>query len=88
MNGWKMSSAEEFFYLLGCNAVYSVESQPPFRKRRLTFNGLLGAISQEIELLLTTAVRISNPKCYVPVTCTYMGVCILRFGSRRLKKNL
>jgi hypothetical protein len=30
-------------------------------KRRLTFNGLHGIISLKIELLLTTAVRTSNP---------------------------
>jgi hypothetical protein len=30
-------------------------------KRRLTFNGLHGIISQKIELLITTAVRTSNP---------------------------
>jgi hypothetical protein len=32
---------------------------PP--KRRLTFNGLHGVISQKIELFITTAVRTSNP---------------------------
>jgi hypothetical protein len=32
---------------------------PP--KRRLTFNGLHGVISQKIELFITTAVRISKP---------------------------
>jgi hypothetical protein len=30
-------------------------------KRRLTFNGLHGAISQKIELFVTTAERASNP---------------------------
>jgi hypothetical protein len=32
---------------------------PP--KRRLTFNGLSGVISQKIELFITTAVRNSDP---------------------------
>jgi hypothetical protein len=32
---------------------------PP--KRRLTFNGLHGVISQKIVLFITTAVRTSNP---------------------------
>jgi hypothetical protein len=31
------------------------------QKRRLTFNGLHGVISQKIELFITTAVRTSNP---------------------------
>jgi hypothetical protein len=32
-------------------------------KRRSTFNGLYGFISQKTEFLITTAVRISNPTC-------------------------
>jgi hypothetical protein len=32
-----------------------------FPKRRLTFNGLHGVISQKIVLFITTAVRTSNP---------------------------
>jgi hypothetical protein len=41
-----------FFYILWRHV-------PP--KRRLTFNGLHGAIPNEIELFITTTVRISNP---------------------------
>jgi hypothetical protein len=57
---------------LGYNTVESIENQHVasiFRdeeqdvhpKRRLTFNGLRGVISQKIELSITTAARISNP---------------------------
>jgi hypothetical protein len=38
-------------------------------KRRFTFNGLHGGISQKIELFITTAVRSSNPT-FQGITCT------------------
>jgi hypothetical protein len=46
------------YNLLGYNAVQSVESQSTFRrrhvpqKRRLTFNGMHGIISQKLELFI------------------------------------
>jgi hypothetical protein len=45
------------FYLLGYNAMRSVESP----KRLLTFNRLHGVISQKIELFIPTSVRTSDP---------------------------
>jgi hypothetical protein len=38
-------------------------------KRRLTFTGLHGVISQKIELFLTTAVRISGPTYDIHDSC-------------------
>jgi hypothetical protein len=46
---------------LGYNAEYSVESQPTFW---LTFNGLHGAIPQEIWIFISNAMRTSNPAKY------------------------
>jgi hypothetical protein len=41
---------------------------PP--KRRFTFNGLQGVISQKLELFITTDVRTSNPKYVTLLTCS------------------
>jgi hypothetical protein len=43
-----------------------VDIFPP--KRRLSFNGLQGIISQKTELFITTAVRTSDPT-FLPSTC-------------------
>jgi hypothetical protein len=49
-------------HILGYDTLYSVESLQMFwRKRRLTFNGLHGVISQKIGLFITIAVRTLNP---------------------------
>jgi hypothetical protein len=62
--------AEEF-YLLGCNAAQSIESQLTFQKNMSppssgskNKQSLLLKLSQKIEFFITTAVRTSNPtKC-------------------------
>jgi hypothetical protein len=49
--------------LVSCSAYsWTLKMKATFPlKRRLTFKGLHGVISQEIELFITTAVRTSNP---------------------------
>jgi hypothetical protein len=48
-------------------------------KRRLTFNGLYGVISQKIELFITTAVRIPH---MLHIACNYLfTVRVLNWGK-------
>jgi hypothetical protein len=42
-------------------------------KRRLTFNGLHGIISQKTDVFILTAVRISNPKKWFSLRTTNLG---------------
>jgi hypothetical protein len=44
-------------------------------KRRLTFNGQHGVISQMTELFITAAVRTSNPGCDLPYMGSFDAVC-------------
>jgi hypothetical protein len=50
----------------------------------LTFNGIHGVISQEIELFITTAVRTSNPtEIYLDV-----GAVLTNFSGFLFKRNV
>jgi hypothetical protein len=71
---------EEQFSLLGCKSIWSVESQPTFRKnisplssgskkkRRLIFSGLHGVISQKIEVFINIIMRTSNVTIHVEMS--------------------
>jgi hypothetical protein len=67
--------------------------QPALKpKRRLTFNGLHGIISQEIELLITTAVKISNPTyrsiIYVTNYLCYINLVLYLYTGNSTNRNL
>jgi hypothetical protein len=79
-----------------CESRWQAELLLPFRwklyvplKRRLTFNGLHGVISQKIEPFITTGVRTSNPTYWLLIRIFSIPkmthICEDRF---RLERNL
>jgi hypothetical protein len=82
----------EEYYLLECNAIWSVESQPTFRKdnqetsvkqvaSRAGPQGLCCVISQRTELYVTSAVRTLNTTYYIFL---WYNIILAWFTGKRL----
>jgi hypothetical protein len=71
----------EEFYLLGHNAVLSVESKPS--KRPLTFNGLHDVISHKIQLFIIAIIHLERPYRHVSFWTQIKAatLIVLFFGS-------